>query len=320
MFGRSPSRSGDSRFVRSIHRSIICMTALLSALPVDAGAQRRRRGDDEPTPSAAANIPKGLIPPRRPNIATGNRMVTVIVSDTGISIPDATTEGLTGFRIKGPEATKNGIMVIRVPAGMSEQEATQAAKAGKLDEVQLASIGGPEPYTDSTANADVRVDLRPGRYLIALQPFTVNGKRTARATMTTMLFAVPISKFLISTPPPTHATIKLKDNEIQVSKELGAGATMLRVETVGTQSHELVIRALLPGKTLADASRWMANQNGPAPFKYANGVSRLSPNKVAYIQMRLDKNTSYIFSCELPDRESGQPHSHSGMLKVITTK
>jgi hypothetical protein len=254
-------------------------------------------------------------------VSTGNRTVNVSMSDTSFEAPDATTEGMTTFRARSKRATNRpSLLVVRIPAGMLAAEVESAVFAGKLDEMQLSSFGGPGAVSDTAGISEAQIDLRPGRYLLVGQRPGPNGKRVPVKSFTKMLTVANVSRFVIAAPPLVGSTIKLRDHRIELTKELGEGFNVLRVVSEGPQPHELIVRYLLPGKTADDVWQWLATRKGPRPFADAGGVTRLSPNKEAYIRIRLEKGIKYLLSCELADREDGRTHAQHGMYKVITGK
>jgi len=286
---------------------------LLTALPLPGLAQAPRK-----SPSA---LPAGIVPPRGVRVSTNNRVVNVTVTDSTIAVPDITTEGLNFIRMRSKGTTvKPGVLVVRIPAGTSESEAQDAVYAGTLDDGRFSSLGGPEPVSDSTGISAVQVDLRPGRYLIAAQRTGPNGKRIVRPGMAKMIVVANVSKFVVAVPPAVNSTVKLRDYDISLTKELRRGDVYLQVENSGPQAHELVVRTLLPGKKPADVWAWTANPKGPPPFTYSSGVTRLSPNKVAYMRFRVDSGSAYLLSCDLGDRHDGKSHMQQGMQKVIVGK
>jgi hypothetical protein len=112
----------------------------------------------------------------------------------------------------------------------------------------------------------------------------------------------------------------LDDYSFTFSKPLTAGRHVIRIDNRGAQSHEAVIARLLPGRTIANAVRWMnTGQSGPAPAVAIGGASGLANGRHMYIAVDLEPGR-YVLLCFIPDVKDGRPHSDHGMIKEIVVE
>lgn len=291
----------ESRTVARRLASVLGMSALallvVFAPPVDAGAQGTRAGGRK----------------RRFGIATNYRQIHIYVSDSGAIIPATTTEGLQTFFLH--EQTEKGsheLLVRRIPAGMSEEEVSRAVSAGRLSALELSAFGGPG-VPDTTGNTAVQIDVRPGRYLLAVQTIDARGRRRIAQGDFGVLRVIGIVRYNVAVPPLIHSLVRLKDGGITLSRGIDAGAVVLQVEDVGPAEHELVIRKLTPGTTRAAAIQWLETRKGPAPFTQVGGVTQLSRGRSVYAYLQFTKG-DYLFSCDL----GGHGHRPYELSTLVT--
>jgi hypothetical protein len=281
--------------------SIVGMGALallaVFAPTADAGAQGTRAGGRK----------------RRFSVATNFRQIHIYVADSGATIPETTTEGLQTFFLHEQEARgTHELLVRRIPAGMSEDEVVRAVSAGRLDGLALSALGGPG-IPDTTGNAAVQIDVRPGRYLIAVQSVDARGRRRIAQGDFGVLRVIGIVRYNVAVPPLIHSLVRIKDDAITLSRGIDAGPTILQVEDVGPSAHELVVRKLKPGTTRAAAIRWLEAREGPAPFTQVGGVTMLSRGRSAYVYLPFEKG-EYLLSCDL----GGHGHRPYALSTVVT--
>jgi hypothetical protein len=84
-----------------------------------------------------------------------------------------------------------------------------------------------------------------------------------------------------------------------------------------TQSHEIALFRLLPGKTMQDVMAWGATYAGDPPMTAAGGVPAIQPGQEAVIHVELTPG-NYVALCFLPDANDGVPHLVHGMAYPFT--
>jgi len=111
--------------------------------------------------------------------------------------------------------------------------------------------------------------------------------------------------------------MKMTDYAFDLSQPITAGKHVIRIENSATQSHEVVIGRLLPGKTMRQALTWLnEGQKGPAPVTGLGGASGLAKGRHQFITMNFEPGR-YVLLCFIPDAKDNKPHTDHGMAKEI---
>lgn len=89
------------------------------------------------------------------------------------------------------------------------------------------------------------------------------------------------------------------------------------------EDHHFILFPLLPGKTLADAKKFLATQgqpSGPPPVDFDNGVGSavIGAKQKETLHIDLPRAGNYVLLCFVTDRDGkGPPHFLKGMLKEV---
>jgi hypothetical protein len=230
------------------------------------------------------------------------RVLTVIASDTSIDASPTVPAGITTFRLLLKGKVRRELVVHRIPAGTNPGDLAKGAAGRPERWFEQWSFGGPMVPRDSSKEAAVTVDLRPGRYaLVAYEVDAADRPRPdkyvwrevdgiAGAVLIPARFSVP------------DATIRVKDARVEVSGVLKTGQRTLQIENVGARPHELLIGRLRPGKTVDDVRAWDRDRNEPPPFVYVGGVTPMSSDMTAQTRLVLQTGM-HVILC--PMRHSG---------------
>jgi hypothetical protein len=120
--------------------------------------------------------------------------------------------------------------------------------------------------------------------------------------------------------PTAGLTIRLRDYTFEMPAELPSGQTMIQVVNDGPEPHELNILALEEGKTAEDVAGYLADPNGPPPFRPVGGMNGLDPEKFGYMELNLAPG-KYVAICNIPSpKAQGHPHFTLGMIHEFSVK
>jgi len=257
-----------------------------------------------------AGVAIGLVPLVR---AEGQRVFTAVALDTSIDAPPTLPAGLTTFRLLLKSGPRRELVVHRIPAGTLPEELAKGAAGRPERWFEHWSFGGPAVPRDSSNEAAVTVDIRPGRYaLVAYEVDAVGRARGDRYTWR-QVTAVATSVLIPSRFPVPEATIRVKDRSVQFTGVLKSGARLLQVENMGGRPHALVIGRLKPGKTVDDVRRWDADRAEPPPFVYVGGLTPMSSDMTAQLRVVLQTGMHVVFC---PMRHAGV-HGHDYQEGVL---
>jgi hypothetical protein len=92
---------------------------------------------------------------------------------------------------------------------------------------------------------------------------------------------------------------------------------VVRIENAASQSHELFIARLAPGKSAADVAAWIeGGQKGPPPAMPMGGVTGIAPR--GHVTLTLDLQPGrYGLFCFVPDAGDGKAHTAHGMVHAL---
>lgn len=275
-----------------MHRTILAVFVAVAAACSPAEANPRDQ-------SEAAAVPRDL-------------MVTAF--NFAFQSPDTVPAGLTRIRMKNNGPDLHHVTVVKLADGHTVRDLLARIEAKEYSPSWATYVGGPEPgpIGDET---NAIVDLAPGDY--ALLCF-ISGKDHIRHMAKGMVRALTV------VPPPgaseaspevrADARMVLSDYAFEITPTLTPGRRTIRVENNARQPHHADLVRIVAGKTMADVSEWMKNQEGPAPFVAMGGVTPIAPGQVNYFTAEFVPG-NYILVCFFPDANDGRPHIQHGMVR-----
>jgi hypothetical protein len=192
--------------------------------------------------------------------------------------------------------SRRDLVVHRIPAGMTPEELVRGAAGRPSRWFEQWSFGGPAVPRDSSNEASVTMDLRPGRYAFVSYEVDATGRPRADKHMWVMVTAMRSTALIPDRLPVADATLKVRDSKIEMNGVLRRGQRILQIENSGAQPHELMIVRLKAGKTVDDAQRWMRDRKDVSPFVYVGGITPMSPGSVAQARLMLQSGTHVVLA------------------------
>ncbi len=261
-------------------------------------------------PALAAALAAGApaAPAPRPPL-----VVTVVARDYRFELPATLPAGLTTFRLVNRGRRVHHLALLRLPRGRTLAEVRAALTAGGAEPRWLTDAGGPNAL-DPGNEAEVVVELQPGRYVLACFVPAADGAPGLAHGMLRELTVTPARGQAAPEPAPDD-TVTFAGYGFRLSAPLTPGEHRLLVRNADTQSHELVLFRLEPGKTAAQFLAWAEAMRGPAPGAFEGGVSGLAPGQENEAIVELHHGR-YVLACFLaaPD---GKPHTAHGMVAEV---
>lgn len=193
----------------------------------------------------------------------------------------------------------------------------------------LHAVGGVTGVRSAAGRSTTEI-LPPGRYY-ALdddregEPVPSAAERGAFATFEVTGEAQSASL------PKTTATVNATDtadhkHSYEVSGlKVGVNTILFKNESK-EELHHIVIFKLQPGRTAADAKKFLMTQgkpSGPPPVDFENGDSTaiLDQKTEMVTTLNLRKAGDYVMVCFVPDRDGkGKPHFLEGMIKQVSVQ
>jgi uncharacterized cupredoxin-like copper-binding protein len=262
----------------------------------------------------SATVAGGTTPvPKAPPV------VTVHAKDFAFSAPKTIKSGPTSFHLVNDGKELHHLAIIKLGKGKTMSDFAAAMKKPGPPPAWITEVGGPNPALPG-GSAEATLTLDAGDYvMVCVIPSP--GETAPHATKGMMGALTVTPEKNDASAPGADATIRLSDYKFDVSKPLTAGHRVLHVVNDGAQVHEIVMIALAPGKTIADAGRWVDTElmKGPPPGKPIGGMSVLAKGRSASFSVDLQPGR-YGLICFYPDAKDQKSHFAHGMSQEITVK
>lgn len=272
-------------------------------------------------PWCAGVVALGALGACAPKAPAGPNVVTLTAAEFSFSGPDTIPAGLTTLRLVNAGKELHHAMLVRLGGGHTVAEfqagmqAMMAHPGPAPDWVQFS--GGPNATTPGDT-ANVTETLEPGTYVVlCVIPGPDGVPHVAKGMLRTLVVAP--STVASAAEPAAQDSMTLADYSFQLTRPLAAGTTAIRVYNAAQQPHEVVVAALLPGKSAKDFVDWeLGGEKGPLPTgKWLGGVGAVMPGGHATFSLALTPG-NYLLLCFFPDAKDGKAHLVHGMAQQIT--
>ena len=264
---------------------------------------------------ASVVLASSLLAPRSAP-AQAPSVITVKASDYKFDAPATVPAGTITFRLENSGKEVHHLWLVQLLNGKTIadfQKAMDAWSSGPMP-AWAVDVGGPnEASTGVTADATVTLDA--GSYVMVCYVPSPDGRPHV---MKGMVKALAVTGAAAANEPKADIDMRMTDYAFELSKPISAGKHVVRIENVATQSHEVIIGRLLPGKNMQQALTWLnEGQKGAAPVVGLGGASGLAKGKHQFITMTFEPGR-YVLLCFVPDAKDGKPHTSHGMAKEFT--
>jgi len=272
--------------------------------------------------SAIILLSAGALAPARTATGTdltdGPRVVTITARDYAFEAPDTIAAGLTTLRLvnRGPEL--HHVQLLRLEDGKTMADLLDAFKSGGPPPRWMREVGGPNTPVPG-AESEASLEMAPGRYVITCFIPSADGMpHIAKGMMRELIVKAnhdaPVRPASTDAAPAT--TMTLTDYDFTFSAPLAVGRQTVRVRNAASQTHEVVLVKLAPGKSPADVVAWVEKPNGPPPGAPIGGTTGMVSGSWNDITVNLEAG-EYALICFVPDAKDGKPHFAHGMMKQI---
>lgn len=275
---------------------------------LSAGADARTA--NSPVSSQSAVAPRAItFPPSGagwlevPQLGTlpGN-VVEVRASEFSFQAPDTIPAGLTTFELRqtgmihrrmmaGGAARDSGALdqgddtrgfhmmwLVQLDSGKTVADFYAAVQAGTSGSVGRM-LGGPGfALPPRTSNATIV--LQPGNYVMVCHVGSARADRTRYHALKGMFRALTVVRapqMVMATPSADVVATIAPDGRMTFSAPIVEGRVRIRIENADASGHEVQVRRILPGRTVAEAMAWRLadSPTTPRPFEPWAGVSHV---------------------------------------------
>lgn len=265
--------------------------------------------------------------------AVGELLVTA--DDHTFDAPSRVPAGRTAVRLVNRGQELHHVQLVRLDDGRTLVDLLETLSGGGPPPVWAHEVGGPNVALPGGGEFTAVMDLLPGTYALLCVIPSPDGTLHVAKGMSRSLTVAAATATDVGTQESRKAgdvgsggtgsssagdvadvTLTLTDYAFGFSKALTPGHHTIRIRTVGSQSHELVIFRLDEGRSAHDVVAWLEQgQQGPPPALPVGGVVGLAPGEPDnLIEVDLERGR-YAFICFLPDAKDGRPHFLHGMIQ-----
>lgn len=242
--------------------------------------------------------------------------ITVHAKDFAFDAADTVEAGLTTIHFINDGPGLHHAQLLRIDSSKTFTDAVAAIPQQVNFPSWLVAVGGPNAVAAGDTTA-VTQELAPGNYMWICFVDVPAGSPHYKKGMERALTVVPASHAQAA-PPAADINVTLRSYAFDLSTPLTAGKHTFKVMTADTssQSHELVMIQLAPGKTANDVLAWLQKPEGPPPGRPVGGVADLTRSLPVYFTTDVAPG-DYLLICFDPDFTDGKPHFMHGMMHTV---
>ncbi len=289
-------------------RLVLAATATVALVAACAGGDAGKAATD----SAASQATAAVTPP----------VITIVARDFAYDAPDTVTAGMVTLKLVNQGPDLHHVQLLKLDDGKTVADLTEGLKhmtPGSPPPPWVHDVAGPNTPVPG-GEVSLTEELAAGNYAIICFIPGADHIPHAMKGMVRALTVVPAAANApLAAAPVADITVNMTDYAWAVSPAITPGKHIIKLTNSATQSHEMVLAELAPGKTAAELAAWIENQKGPPPGKPMGGISGMPNGGVAYLPIDLPAG-EYALLCFLPDAKDGKPHVAHGMLTQFTVK
>lgn len=257
-------------------------------------------------------------------LAAQSRVITVRATDYKFEAPATVPAGTITLTMKNDGREMHHLWLVQLQRGKTYEDFVKAMNEWTDPHMPswAVDVGGPNTVSPGRSSS-ATLTLDAGRYVMVCYVPSPDGRPHVMRGMVKPLQVVASKAATANAgamqagEPKADVTITLTDYAFQLSTPITPGTHVIRVENMATQSHELVLGRLEPGKTMAQALAWLeTGQKGAAPITTLGGASGLARGRYQFITATFEPGT-YVLLCFIPDVNDAKPHTAHGMASEV---
>ena len=279
-------------------RSLLSLVVLLAACkPKDAS--KTAAASDSATPVAAV----------------APHQMTIYATDYKFDAPDEVPAGMMTVHFVDNGAELHHVAFIKMNDGKTLADVQQAMKTQGPMPSWAADHGGVNAPHPGGGMATTTQLLEAGNYaLICFIPSADGIPHFAKGMVRPLTVTAATGA---DAPAPTaDIVMTLNDYTFTLSKPITAGKHTIRIDNAASQSHEVQVARLAPGKQATELAAFAEKPVGPPPGMPMGGIPAIAHGKTGYVTMDFAPG-DYALICFLPDPKDGKAHYTHGMIQQV---
>jgi hypothetical protein len=241
-------------------------------------------------------------------------LLRVVATEYALVVSAVPRSGIITARLVNHGKETHHFVISPVPDTLSLQRYYDLA-FGIVPSPLVRDIGGPN-MTRPGDSSEIRLSLRPGRYIVSCWIIATDGKpHIMHGMLSEFRIALPVST---SSPPSQTMVVRSSDYRFDVKGRWREGTNTIEFENDGPQEHDLQVVRLADNQTTEDIRSWAESGGVGAPHAaIVGGSSGIEKGQRTWFSVRLTPGRYAIF-CFVPDIKDGKMHLLHGMLKEFT--
>lgn len=243
--------------------------------------------------------------------------------------------GLVRIVLKNIGTEPHQAQLIRLHKGVSAKDYIDSLiKTHGATAVTLGDATGGANVVDPGGSQTTWSNLRAGNYVVLC--FQSAGDHGAPHFALGMTATFTVSGWARWARPPGHVQGTISAYTIEppagssampimgfhMPKVIDEDGLYIFRNTAKSDTHELSLLPLAPGKTAADVVAWVRSGGigTPPVLGDAGGAGALKPGTMEWLRMSNLKPGQYVAVCFVPDDKTGIPHVAMGMAQQFTVR
>ena len=271
---------------------ILALVLLLTFLLAGCSATASTPPSDEPEPVTESRPPQ----------------FTITVDSEKINIPAGIPAGLVELTVDNVDTQWHAAIIRQLHQDVSLEEFGPAFQQDPRSTFPMTSfIGGPDVPGKTTM---------PGYYTFEAGTYIVVDNWTEPWRFAS--FEVEGQTIQEMQPPQADVRVLMNEYTIEMPESLPDGRLLWQFTNQGEFLHNVGIIQLSEGKSLADVTFWLKEEQGPEPFEYFTMWNILSPGVTSWGELELQPG-EYLAVDFMPDfANEGGLNIEQGMVSAFT--
>ncbi|MEO7103910.1 MAG: hypothetical protein ABI311_11010 [Gemmatimonadaceae bacterium] len=263
--------------------------------------------------TASLHYPAVPVSPKPVTAPPVNHTLLLTANDYAFSgLPARVSAGWVTVRMINAGKELHMFASMSVPTGMTTAAVLDSLLRGNSTK-DITEWGGPNAVAPGDT-ATVTLFLPPGKYAVGCFVDSQDGKTHFMKGMMGSFEVVASADKGVA--PVSDRNVLLSSYAIDVNgAALTKGAHVIAVRNTAKATHDLVILKVLPGHTVDQTIKWLANPVGSPAAVPVGGTTGIHLNETVYVPARFTPGT-YMLICMMTT--NNKRHFMLGMTKVIT--
>jgi hypothetical protein len=266
-----------------------------------------------PEPAAqVAPQPTPTVAPR----ADGLRTFEIRALDNGLRSADEIAAGRVAITLRNEARQQRNAQFFRVRDDVTLVQVAAAFQKDPRSVVDLVTFSGGPGTVPPGGTQEVVQDLVEGQYVMATLLLSEAGQQYVPTGVFKTFKVTANTAATTPAPLPGNEEIVLADFAFGIP-QLAAGQHTLQLNNVGKEPHEILVKRLDEGRTLADALTFVLRPVGTPPYGDAGGLLVFPGGERTALTLDLQPGP-YVAICYFRDAATGKSHAELGMIRDFT--